>query len=135
MSTKQVIVMRTDLNMRKGKMCAQAAHASMSFLTRRLDPTRYSYPGEPSHFEAGILMSPVEVEWLNNSFTKICVGIDSEQGLLDTYQYAIDEGIEAHLIQDNGTTEFGGVPTYTCAAFGPDTADRLAPITGHLRLL
>jgi peptidyl-tRNA hydrolase len=28
-STKQVIVIRTDLNMRKGKMCAQAAHASM----------------------------------------------------------------------------------------------------------
>jgi len=33
--TKQVIVMRKDLNMRKGKMIAQGAHASMAFLTSR----------------------------------------------------------------------------------------------------
>ena len=34
MATKQVIVMRTDLNMRKGKMIAQGSHASLAFLTR-----------------------------------------------------------------------------------------------------
>lgn len=33
---KQVIVMRTDLNMRKGKMIAQGAHASMKFLLARM---------------------------------------------------------------------------------------------------
>lgn len=33
--TKQVIVMRTDLNMRKGKMIAQGSHASIAFLTRK----------------------------------------------------------------------------------------------------
>lgn len=38
MKTKQVIVMRKDLNMRKGKMCAQAAHASMAFLTSQMHP-------------------------------------------------------------------------------------------------
>lgn len=32
MNTKQVIVMRKDLNMRKGKMVAQGAHASMAVL-------------------------------------------------------------------------------------------------------
>jgi peptidyl-tRNA hydrolase len=29
MTTKQVIILRKDMNMRKGKMAAQAAHASM----------------------------------------------------------------------------------------------------------
>jgi peptidyl-tRNA hydrolase len=29
---KQMIVMRKDLNMRKGKMCAKATHASMAVL-------------------------------------------------------------------------------------------------------
>ena len=33
---KQVIVMRHDLKMRRGKQIAQGAHASMSFLSRRL---------------------------------------------------------------------------------------------------
>jgi hypothetical protein len=37
---KQVIVIRKDLKMRRGKECAQAAHASMAFITRRL-----SFPG------------------------------------------------------------------------------------------
>ena len=32
--TKQVIVMRTDLNMRKGKMAAQAGHASLMFYSK-----------------------------------------------------------------------------------------------------
>ena len=35
MTIKQVIVMRNDLNMRKGKMVAQGAHASIMFLVMR----------------------------------------------------------------------------------------------------
>jgi PTH2 family peptidyl-tRNA hydrolase len=134
MSTKMIIVMRTDLNMRKGKMCSQAAHSAMSFLTRRLDPVWTQFHGDEV-YEAGILLSPVEVEWLNNSFTKICVRVESEQELLNIHEAALDVGIESHLVLDNGTTEFGGVPTYTCAALGPDYAERLDPITGHLKLL
>ena len=36
METKQVIVIRKDLKMRKGKMCAQAAHASMKVILNEL---------------------------------------------------------------------------------------------------
>jgi PTH2 family peptidyl-tRNA hydrolase len=136
MNTKQVIVMRTDLNMRKGKMCAQAAHASMAFLTRRLDVVANVYHGEPEvAYEGAVILSAVEVAWLNNSFTKICVGIDSEQGLLDLHTAAVVSGIEAHLVLDNGTTEFGGIPTYTCLALGPDDAERIDALTGTLKLL
>jgi PTH2 family peptidyl-tRNA hydrolase len=44
-------------------------------------------------------------------------------------------GVECHLIQDNGTTEFGGVPTYTCLALGPDLAEKIDPLTKDLKLL
>ena len=39
-TVKQVIVMRNDLGMRKGKMIAQGSHASISFLTRKLQSNR-----------------------------------------------------------------------------------------------
>lgn len=136
MRTKQVIVMRTDLNMRKGKMCAQAAHASMAFITRRLDMMQVQERDEPDfHWEAAMLMAPVEVAWLHDSFTKITVGVSSEAELFEVHAAAKSSVIESHLVLDNGTTEFGGVPTYTCLALGPDDAERIDRITGALKLL
>jgi PTH2 family peptidyl-tRNA hydrolase len=119
--TKQVIVMRKDLNMRKGKMVAQGSHASMSFLTRRIQN------GRP--------LTEIQREWLKNSFTKICVSVDSEQELMDIARQAEDSNVECHVITDNGTTEFNGVPTKTCLALGPDKPEVLDKISGHLRLL
>ena len=118
---KQVIVMRTDLNMRKGKMVAQGAHAAMAFLTNRS-------LREMMHTEA-------VRRWLAESFTKICVGVDSEKDLMKVYRKAKCTGVHAELIEDNGTTEFHGVPTYTCLALGPDWSDRIDEITGDLQLL
>jgi hypothetical protein len=34
-----------------------------------------------------------------------------------------------------GRTEFGGVPTKSCLAMGPDEYERIDAITGHLKLL
>lgn len=118
---KQVIVMRKDLNMRKGKMVAQGSHASIAFLTRRLQNN------EP--------ITEVQKQWLDNSFVKICVSVDSEQELLDIQEKAKLNNIECHLITDNGRTEFAGIPTNTCLALGPDHADKLDQISGHLKLL
>lgn len=120
-NTKQVIVMRKDLNMRKGKMVAQGSHASMSFLTRRIQN------GRP--------LTEIQREWLKNSFTKICVSVDSEQELMDIARQAENSNVECHVITDNGTTEFNGVPTKTCLALGPDTPEVLDKISRHLKLL
>lgn len=127
--TKQVIVMRKDLNMRKGKMCAQAAHASMSFITHRIAPC--CSRNDAVKFR----LTDVEQEWLDNSFTKITVSVNSEEELFNVVQTARNARVECHLVQDNGTTEFGGVKTYTCLALGPDYADKIDAITGHLPLL
>lgn len=120
---KQVIVLRNDLNMRKGKMVAQGAHASIMFLVRRLcDP------------DAGAKDEVIR-EWLNHGMTKICVRVESEAELLAIEQKARDAGVMVHLITDAGHTEFGGVPTRTCLAVGPDEDERVNAITGTLKLL
>jgi PTH2 family peptidyl-tRNA hydrolase len=124
---KQVIVVRKDLNMRKGKIAAQVAHASMKFLTDNNEADRLD--------EVIVKLSPAEAMWLTGSFTKVVVGVDSEDALNDLVLRAEHFGVECHPIVDSGQTEFGGVPTLTCAAFGPCEADVLDKITGNLKLI
>ena len=126
---KQIIILRTDLNMRKGKMCAQAAHASMKVLVDQASNT-----GLMSG-DLTIWLWPAAEEWLQGIFTKICVGCDSEQALLDLYKQALDAKLHCALIQDSGLTEFHGQPTYTALAIGPEQAELINPITGQLKLL
>lgn len=137
--TKQVIVMRRDLNMRKGKMIAQGAHASMAFITTQFqDASPIStthHRSIPQGSVMGCFLRPVEIDWLANSFTKITVSVNSEDELLAIHAAAEDAGLRSHLITDNGLTEFGGVPTRTCLAIGPDRSDKIDRVTGDLRLL
>lgn len=126
-NVKQVIVVRTDLNMRKGKFGAQVAHASMQFL---LDANQ-----SDSFGELHVVLTPEEIEWLSGSFTKIVVGVDSESALNELVLRAKMSDITVYQIVDSGKTEFNGVPTLTCAAFGPNDAADIDKITGHLKLI
>jgi peptidyl-tRNA hydrolase, PTH2 family len=130
MKTKQVIVVRADLKMRRGKEAAQVSHASMSFITKQLEVVETQDRG----YLMDCLISEVAKDWLDNSFTKVCVSVDSEEELDAIYTAAKEAGLEAHMIVDNGTTEFGGVPTKTCVAIGPDLCERIDSITKHLKL-
>jgi PTH2 family peptidyl-tRNA hydrolase len=126
MDHKQTIVLRKDLNMRKGKMVAQGAHASMRAILQL------------GHREGGNFVVPLDERlepWLLGRFKKICVSVNSEAELLQLHQEAKAAGLIAALIQDAGLTEFGGVPTYTALAVGPDREDRVELITGSLPLL
>jgi PTH2 family peptidyl-tRNA hydrolase len=113
---KQIIVMRKDLKMPRGKEIAQGAHASMKATLLHMDDPRVK-------------------EWLSGLFTKIAVGVNSEEELLEVYNKAREAGLIAELITDSGLTVFNGVPTNTCIAVGPDTHENLQPITGNLKLL
>ncbi len=123
---KQVIVMRHDLKMRRGKQIAQGSHASMAFLSRRLQ-------------QKGTLalddFDDAKREWIESGFAKICCRVDSEEELLAIRDAADQAGLEVHLITDSGKTEFHGVPTNTCLAIGPDTVERIDAITADLKLL
>ena len=138
MRIKQVIVVRKDLNMRKGKIAAQVAHASMKvFFDRmqRLDGYRY-IGGCNLNGDARVLNPTPEMStWIDGSFDKICVSVNSESELVSLYQAAVDAGIPCSQIIDAGKTEFHGVPTKTCIAIGPDSDERIDPLTGGLPLL
>jgi PTH2 family peptidyl-tRNA hydrolase len=129
---KQVVVVRKDLNIRKGKLASQVAHASQGFLLAHGD----FEPRESGAVLFQTKLRPLEAQWLQGPLkTKIVVWVNSEQELKDLISAAIKQGIRTCPVIDVGLTEFHGVPTLTCAAFGPDLSEFLDPITGHLPLL
>jgi len=126
-TAKQVIVMRKDLNMRKGKMIAQGAHASLRVILdagRATDEARYE-----------ITMTEAMAQWMTGRFAKVCVGVTSEAELDEIVAKARAAGLPCSIIVDAGKTEFHGVPTKTCCAVGPAWTDEVDAITGHLTLL
>jgi PTH2 family peptidyl-tRNA hydrolase len=127
-TAKQVIVMRKDLGMRKGKMIAQGAHASLKVVldAGQLDPDGAAF---------SIRLDPAMTAWLGGRFTKVCVSVDSEAALDAIVAQAREAGVPCALIVDAGVTEFHGVPTRTCCAIGPAWADAVDAITGGLPLL
>lgn len=125
MEYKQVIVVRKDLNMRKGKMCAQASHASMMFLVK---------PGLTVD-RLSVVLTEEQIGWLTSPFTKVTCGVESEAELLAVAQRAREHGLEVHEVIDCGKTEFQGVPTRTCIAVGPHTVEKFAGVTDGLKLL
>lgn len=125
-NVKQVIVMRKDLKMRRGKEIAQGSHASIHWLTTRIQ--------ENPEVEAQGLLTLVEHNWVMGNFAKVCLQINSEAELIDIYDRAKHAGLTVSLIVDAGLTEFGGVPTKTCLAIGPNLSEEIDKITGHLTL-
>ena len=126
--------MRKDLNMRKGKMCAQAAHASLGIFTNMMGREDDTFGGVVDYTLSLSLNGPIE-HWLRNSFKKVTVGVDNEENLLEIYALAQEAGLPAVLITDSGLTEFNGVPTKTCIAIGPAEEGDIDKITGELKLL
>jgi peptidyl-tRNA hydrolase, PTH2 family len=123
---KQVIVIRDDLNMRKGKMVAQGSHASMMFIKHSIGIFDE---------DVTILLSDIDNEWLFGSMTKICVRAKDLNELLVVYNDAIKAGLTAYIVEDYGLTEFNGVKTLTAVAIGPDYCENIDKITGKLKLL
>jgi len=120
MDTKQVIVMRKDLNMRKGKMIAQGAHASVANILQA--------QGDKG-FESDLNT------WLEDSFAKITLSVNSEEELMEIYDKCVNAQLNVKLIEDSGLTEFHGTTTRTCLAIGPHDVEIIDKITSKLKLL
>lgn len=145
MDTKQVIVMRKDLNMRKGKMIAQGAHASTLAILNELQVRELDFQAIKQWvLLTNVIKDPLH-EWMKGTYTKITVSVSSEDELFDIYEKALSvNGIYSGttrykmpcaIVKDIGKTEFHGKPTYTCAAIGPWWSDEIDAITGNLPLL
>ena len=129
--TKQVLVVRRDLKMRKGKIGAQCAHASMMVLLNSGGFSRSL--SEPYQIYTFPLTTSL-AKWLSGDFTKVCVYVDSEADLKAIHQKALAANVPTALCVDSGKTEFHGVPTPTVVAVGPDWVENIDPITGGLPL-
>lgn len=129
---KQVIVIRKDLKnskgekVRSGKLISQGAHASMKVFFDRIE---YCDHGEMKINE----ITPEMEEWIDGTFTKIVLSVDSEKELFDVYFAARDAYLPCAMILDSGLTEFS-YPTNTCCAIGPAQSEDIDKITGNLKL-
>lgn len=133
-NVKQIIAMRKDLNMRKGKIAAQASHASLGALLQLFNKTQN---GDTTNYSIDFEKNSYLNEWLNGIFTKICLSVESEEELLSIYETIKKErqDIPCVLITDCGLTEFHGVPTNTCIGIGPFWSEDIDVYTKHLKLL
>lgn len=131
---KQVIVVRRDLKMRKGKIAAQVAHASMMFFSRQFYGTAplQEAPTQPAFYS--VMLKPAEFEWLRGAFTKIVLGCDNEDELTHMMASAVIADVSVYHVEDSpGHVEGAALArTITCAAFGPEQTDLLDAITGKL---
>ena len=137
---KQVIIMRKDLNMRKGKIAAQAAHASVNCILKAAAKVGGLLEWDFRE-DQGSMMSvsgrgttAYLNEWFANEYTKICVTVNSEAELLKYKNLIEKAGHVVHLVQDLGHTEFKGKKTYTCLAVEPLPAEVIDALTGDLPL-
>ena len=144
---KQVIVYRRDLKMRKGKIAAQVAHASLKvFFDCRQEAVgwvhRFPEPDTASErrpedariYHHRLLVIPCNKpmwDWsTGSSFAKVVLSVEDEESLLKVQELALAAGIPCALITDEGRTEFHGVPTKTTVAIGPAPAEEIDKITG-----
>ncbi len=134
-NTKQVIIWRNDLKVRTGKKMAMASHASMAFLTRDGFIGQVYNDNVFINIELGVKHLDEIDHWLKNSFRKIVLYVNTEEELRELHQKALDKGLMSHIIVDNGTTEFNGVPTTTALAIGPAWDFKFEGLTDHLKLL
>lgn len=130
--------MRRDLKMRKGKIAAQAGHACAEAILMALH--KEGRMGDLVMTEDGVALNcegkehtPLS-EWFEYGSAKICVYVDSEEELLNIAAKAQENGIMAAVITDAGMTEFRGVPTKTCLALEPLSAEIADELTGGLPL-
>jgi len=116
-SFKQVIAVRNDIKMGKGKLAAQVAHAAV---TSALEAKSRN----PEWFK----------EWWNEGQAKIVVKVSNEEELRILLKQAEELKIPSSLVVDRGLTQLEP-GTVTCLGLGPAPATLMDKITGHLKLL
>ena len=123
---KQVIVIRKDLKMRRGKEIAQGSHASGSWMAQEL-LSAFEEQRPPR-------LTPEQLQWIKDKFTKICLQVENEKELHDIFRDSKNLGLLVNLITDAGLTEFNNVPTKTCLSIGPNVDSEINKITSNLKL-
>jgi len=116
MAIKQVIVVRTDLDMGKGKIAAQVGHACVlgAEHVRKSNPEWFS------------------VWWVGQE--KIVLKVANLKELEQVKQDAIEFDLPWSEVTDAGHTQIASGTT-TCISIGPAPEEKIDKITGDLKLL
>ena len=114
---KQVLVVREDLRMGRGKVAAQCCHASIGAF-KRLWRRR----------DAALL------RWDECGQTKVVLGVGSLEELHAILAKAQELGVGHYLVSDAGRTQVEP-GTQTVLAVGPAPVSTVNSVTGHLKLL
>ena len=109
---KQVIVVRKDLKLGKGKLASQVAHAAIMAADK----------------------SKLKEKWEREGQKKVVVWCQNSEELFLIYKKVIDNGIAAALVADAGLTQLKA-GTKTCLGIGPAPEEKIDQITGNLKLL
>ncbi len=111
---KQVILVRQDLKLPKGKMAAQVAHASAEAVLK-------SHKDDLS-------------KWRREGMKKVVLKAADDKELIKYKNIAEDNGLVTSLITDAGRTvvEPG---TMTTLGIGPDNDEKIDKVTGHLKMV
>ena len=114
MEYKQVILMRKDLGLPKGKMAAQAAHAAVEAV---LKSTKYKIK-----------------KWRSAGSKKVVLKVADKKELFIYKKFAEEAGFVTAVITDAGRTTIAP-GTITCMAIGPDNEEKIDEITAKLKLM
>ncbi|MDE1857405.1 MAG: peptidyl-tRNA hydrolase Pth2 [Candidatus Micrarchaeota archaeon] len=114
---KQAIILRMDLEMSRGKMAAQAAHASLM-----------------GYFDAEKRDSEIAREWLDTGEKKIVLKVPDEESLVKLFKAFEFKKVPCALVTDAGLTE---IPpgSKTALGVGPWRSSEIDLFTKGLKLL
>ena len=114
MQYKQVILVRADLKLPKGKLAAQVSHASVGAMLK-------THKDDIS-------------KWKDNGMKKVVLKVKNLDEFLEFKRKAEDSGLVVSLIEDAGHTvvEPG---TVTCLGIGPDKEEKVDSVSGSLKCL
>jgi PTH2 family peptidyl-tRNA hydrolase len=113
---KQVIIVRADIEMGRGKAAAQAGHAAVS-----------------SYLETLRAHKDVAQEWLQSGQRKIVLKVDGEEALVKFYEAFKFKKIPCALVSDAGLTQLPP-GTKTALGVGPWKSEEIDILTRGLKL-
>ncbi|MDR2967594.1 MAG: aminoacyl-tRNA hydrolase [Methanobacteriaceae archaeon] len=111
---KQVIVVRNDLKMSKGKIAAQCCHGCLGAF-KRSDSNKIK-------------------KWEEEGEKKVIVKVNSLEELFQIKEIAKKNNLSNYMVKDAGRTELPA-GSITCLAIGPDEDKIIDKVTQDLKLL